>query len=293
MTGEFDGLSLHRLRQRLSTYRARDQAWNTRLWHLPAILEITKTAIVTAKVIELGLKQLFTFITMWRSLVALLLFVNPALAQEHATAYEALRVVARESGRNALHHIVSITGVEGDPQPKKWNIVLESPDAGGGVREVEVHDGRIGSEGAPRGSVAGSAEGATIDMARLNLDSSGAYALASHTAQTSHTKFATVDYTLRTDERGEPVWIVTLVNKSSRPVGTINIGATRGTVRRTEGMFAGTTMEDVETEYDAEERGMLTGIEARIKRAFHRTQEEARGMFERVKHSFSDFINRE
>ena len=58
-------------------------------------------------------------------------------------------------------------------------------------------------------------------------------------------------------------------------------------------MFAGTTMEDVETEYDAEERGMLTGIEARIKRAFHRTQEEARGMFERVKHSFSDFINRE
>src|SRR5437773_6652978 len=105
MTGEFDGLSLHRLRQRLSTYLARDQAWNTRLWHLPAISEITKTAIVTAKVIELGLKQLFTFITMWRSLVALLLFVNPALAQEHATAYEALRVVARESGRNALHHI--------------------------------------------------------------------------------------------------------------------------------------------------------------------------------------------
>src|SRR5205809_2917 len=181
----------------------------------------------------------------------------------------------------------------GDPNPKKWDIVLESADAGGGVREVEVHDGRIGSEGAPRGSVAGSAEGATIDTARLNLDSSGAYALASHTAQTSHTKFATVDYTLRTDERGEPVWIVTLVNKSSRPVGTINIGATRGTVRRTEGMFAGTTMEDVETEYDAEERGMLTGIESRIKRAFHRTQEEARGMFERVKRSFSDFINRE
>src|SRR5205809_2913 len=49
MTGEFDGLSLHRLRQRLSTYRARDQAWNTRLWHLPAISEITKTAILTRR----------------------------------------------------------------------------------------------------------------------------------------------------------------------------------------------------------------------------------------------------
>ena len=238
-------------------------------------------------------KPLFTFLTMWKSLAGLLVFVTPVLAQEHATAYEALRVIARESGRNALHHVVSITGVEGDPQPKRWNIVLESPDAREGVREVEVHDGRIASEGVPHGSVVGSAEGATIDTTRLNLDSSGAYALASHTAQTSHTKFATVDYTLRTDERGEPLWIITLVNKSSRPVGTIYIGATRGTVKRTQGMFAGTTMEDVETEYDAQEGGIVTGIEARIKRAFHRTREEARGVFERVKHSFSDFINRE
>jgi hypothetical protein len=233
------------------------------------------------------------FSRMWRCLAVLLLFVSAALAQEHATAYEALRVVARESGRNALHHIVLVRGVEGDPQPKRWNVILERPDTSSGVREVEVRDGRIASEGEPRGSVAGSAEGAAIDIARLNLDSSGAYALASHTAQTSHAKFTTVDYTLRTDERGEPVWIVTLLSKSSRPVGTIYIGATRGTVRRTEGMFAGATMEDVETEYNAQEGGVVTGIEARIKRAFHRTQEEARGVFERVKHSFSDFINRE
>jgi hypothetical protein len=52
-------------------------------------------------------------------------------------------------------------------------------------------------------------------------------------------------------------------------------------------------MEDVETENDTEDHGMITGIETRIRRAFNRTQEEARGMFERVKRSFSDFINRE
>jgi hypothetical protein len=65
---------------------------------------------------------------------------------------------------------------------------------------------------------------------------------------------------LRTDERGEPIWIVTLLSKSAHPVGTIHIGANRGTVRRTEGMFAGTTMEDVETEYDGEDRGMITNV---------------------------------
>jgi hypothetical protein len=234
------------------------------------------------------------FRTMWRLCAAFLLLITPALAQdEDATAYEALRVVGTQLGRGALNHIVSITGVRGEPQPEKWKIILEDPGSRAGVREVEIADGRITSDRTPGRSVTGSTEGATIDIARLNLDSSGAYAVASHTADKSHTSFATADYTLRTDERGEPVWIVALLSESSRPVGTIYIGATRGRVRRTEGMFAGATMEDVENDYDQEdEEGVFSGLKARIKEGFHRTQEEARDMFDRVKRSFSDFINR-
>ena len=236
-----------------------------------------------------------SILSMWRFLGVLLLFATPALAQENATAYEALRVVGTELGRGALNHVVSITGVKGDPQPKKWKIILEDPD-GRGVREVEVAGEKIDSEHRPGRSVAGSAEGATIDTSRLNLDSNGAYEVARHTADLSHANFATVDYTLRTDERGEPVWIVTLLSRSSRPVGTIHIGAMGGTVKRTEGMFAGATMEDVENDYDTddtdEENGPFRGVKRRIKDTFHRTQDEARDMFDRVKHSFSDFINR-
>jgi hypothetical protein len=235
------------------------------------------------------------FRTMWRVFTAFLLLITLALAQEEdATAYEALRVVGTQLGRGALDHIVLITGARGEPQPEKWKIILEDPGTRAGVREVEIADGRIASDRTPGRSVTGSTEGATIDVARLNLDSSGAYAVASHTADKSHTSFATADYTLRTDERGEPVWIVTLLSKSSRPVGTIYIGATRGTVRRTEGMFAGATMEDVENDYDQEnEGGVFSGVKERIKEGFHRTQEEARDMFDKVKRSFSDFINRE
>src|SRR4029077_14331031 len=101
-------------------------------------------------------------------------------------------------------------------------------------------------------------------------------------------------YTLRPDERGEPMWIVTLRNRSSRPIGTIYIGGARGQGRRTEGMFAGATMEDVEGDYD---RGEVTGViknaKRSIKHGFNSAQEEARGMFAKVKRSFSDFINRE
>lgn len=230
---------------------------------------------------------------MWRVCVGLLLLAAPVGAQENATAYEALRVVGREFGRDAVHQVVSITGTRGNPQPERWKIVVEDPQ-GRGVRELQVADGRIDSDEGTDRDVAGSTEGATIDVSRLNLDSSGAFAVASHTAEASHASFATADYTLRTDDRGEPMWIVTLRSRSSRPVGTIYIGATRGTVRRTEGMFAGATMQDVESDYDSgEESGPFRGVKRRIKDTFHRTQEEARDMFEKVKRSFTDFINRE
>ena len=231
---------------------------------------------------------------MWRSFIAVLLLSTARVwAQENSTAYEALRVVGTQLGRGALNHIVSITGVKGDPQPVTWRIILEDPE-GRGVRELQVGEGKIDSADESDRSTAGSPEGARINLSRLNLDSSGAFAVASHTAEASHTSFATADYTLRTDERGEPIWIVTLLNRSSRPVGTIYIGATHGTVRRTEGMFAGATMEDVQNDYDqGEGTGVISDVKKRIRHAFHRTQDEARGMFDRAKRSFSDFINRE
>ena len=82
---------------------------------------------------------------MWRSFAALLLLATPVCAQENATAYEALRVVGTQFGRGALNHVVSITGVKGDPQPEKWKIILENP-AGSGVRELQVAEGKIDSD---------------------------------------------------------------------------------------------------------------------------------------------------
>jgi hypothetical protein len=234
---------------------------------------------------------------MWRTLAALVLFVTPALAQERLTAYDALRVVGVHINRDAVTRVISVTGIKGDPQPETWRILIDDRGGNGGVREVQVRHGQVSSD--RPSSVVGSSEGATINTARLNLDSSGAFAVASHTADKSGTRFETASYTLRTDERGDPTWIVTLHARSGRPVGTIYIGANRGNVTRTEGMFAGTNMNDVETERDVsqeqndeEEHGPLHGVKSRIRDTFRRTQDEARGMFDRVRRSFSDFISR-
>ncbi len=234
---------------------------------------------------------------MWKCLAVLCLLVTPAIAQEADTAYEALRVVGTQMNRSFVNRVISVTGENGNPQPATWKILLADRNARGGVREVEVTNGRIASERTPVRAVIGSSEGATIKTARLNLDSSGAFTVASHTADKSNAHFDNVSYTLRTDERGDPVWIVTLHGRSGQPVGTIFIGANRGTVTRTEGMFSGATMQDVETDQNTSsdnesDHGIIGNARSRIRETFRRAQDEARGMFDRVRSSFVDFINR-
>ena len=238
---------------------------------------------------------------MWKFLLAALLVAGPVLAQESPSAYEALRVIGTQLNRQMVNRIISVSGVDGDPQPRTWKILVADRNAKGGVREIVVEDNQVVSQRVPNRSVVGSSEGATISTAKLNLDSTGAYSVASHTAHTSHVTFSTTSYTLRTDDRGNPIWVVTLADRSNRPVGTIHIRASDGRVSRVEGMYQGRNMEQVEEYRDdpdnppADEEEVqeeAEGDENVFKRLFRRTRADARRMFGRVKRSFKDFVAR-
>ena len=236
---------------------------------------------------------------MWKSLLASLLFATAALAQENPSAYEALKVVGTQLDRGLMSRVISVAGVDGNPQPRNWTILVEDRRANGGVREIVVKDNRIASQRVPNRSVVGSTEGNTINTARLNLDSTGAYAVASHTAETSHVTFSFVSYTLRTDDRGNPTWIVTLEDRSRRPVGTIHIKANDGRVSRVEGMYQGRNMEQVEEDgeqvdnrdVDSEDDPEDNVVKRNIKRLFRKTKEDASRIF-KTKQSFKDFVDR-
>jgi hypothetical protein len=249
---------------------------------------------------------------MWKLLLAFLLPAGALLAQENPSAYEALRVIGTQLNRQLVDRIISVNGVDGDPQPRTWKILVEDRNANGGVREIVVEDNRVASQRVPNRSVTGSAQGATINTTKLNLDSTGAYSVASHTAETSHVTFSLTSYTLRTDDRGNPVWIVTLADRSNRPVGTIHVRASDGRVNRVEGMYSGRNMEQVEVNRDEEpnrddinnadnppaDEEQTDGdtdeniVKRDIKRMFRRTTDDARRMFHRVRRSFVDFFNR-
>lgn len=248
---------------------------------------------------------------MRKFLLVWLLPAATAVAQENPSAYEALRTIGTQLNRQVVNRVISVSGVDGDPQPRSWKILVADRNAANGVREIVVEGNRVVSQRATNRSVVGSSEGATINTTKLNLDSTGAYSVASHTAETSHVTFSLTTYTLRTDDRGNPVWIVTLGDRSNRPVGTLHIRASDGRVTRVEGMYQGRNMEQVEENRDdvdnpavAENDGPTDEQSVEndetdenlvfkdVKRMFRRTSRDARRIFLRVRRSFTDFFNR-
>jgi hypothetical protein len=244
---------------------------------------------------------------MWRLLFVSLLLVSSVQAQQQLTAYDALKIVGTQFHRAAIRHVISVTGTEGDPQPVRWNVLIADRNAPAGVRELQVANGRIVSNTTPSRAAAGTA--ATINTAYLNLDSSGAFTVANHTADQSHTNFSFVSYTLRTNERGYPTWIVTLQDETRRPLGTIYIAANKGNVTRVEGLYHGRNMDQIEQDPvnrdEPQEEYVDAGpveeepeasdsddnvVKAEIKRMFRRTKRDAQRIFERVHQSFDDFV---
>lgn len=233
---------------------------------------------------------------MWKPLLALLLFTPPVFAQDRPTAYEALRTVGVQLNRDYVNHVISVTGTNGSPQPETWKILIDDAKARGGVREIEVENGKINSERTPlRSSVEGSL-GKTIDTSKLNLDSSGAFTLAQQTAQKSHITFTSADYTLHSDERGNPIWLIALARQNGESAGRLFIGANHGTVTRTEGLFVGGEQvvmaeQNGETNREgaADDDGESNPVGRSIKRTFRQVSDDVKNTFNKVRRSFVDF----
>ena len=220
-------------------------------------------------------------------LIALLVLTTPAFAQEHPTAYEAMRTVGTQLKRDYVNHVTSVTGTNGNPQPEMWKIMIEDSSASGGVREVEVSHGQIASERTPLRSTVEASFGPVIDTGKLNLDSSGAYTLARRTADKSHVTFATVDYALQVDERGNPIWKVALQRQNGEPAGTIFIGANHGTVTRTEGLFSGGD-QTAQTSDPSRENPGESGNP--VTRSFRQVGDDVKRGFNKASRSFVDFF---
>jgi hypothetical protein len=155
--------------------------------------------------------------------------LSPGFVSAQDTAYKALRTIGAQRGEKALNQVIAISGESGRPQPVNWQITLDDPAARGGVRELDIVSGVISSERTPvRPSQARSRP---IDLTKLNLDSDGAFRQAEQEASRNQVGFDSVNYQLAADSAtGQPVWTLEIFDYEQRPVGTVRIGASNGTL---------------------------------------------------------------
>jgi hypothetical protein len=145
------------------------------------------------------------------------------------TAYAALRTVGSSRGEKVLKQVLAISGEGSGAQPTHWKVWIDDPGARGGVRELEVSGDQITSERTPvKSEWAG---GKDMDLAHLNLDSDGAYQVATQEARTKGIEFSKVQFQLAADrETGKPGWTVQMADAKDQRVGAIKVNADSGTI---------------------------------------------------------------
>lgn len=142
------------------------------------------------------------------------------------TAYTALRAYGKKEGEKALYRVIELRGRNGSPQPAVWKLVVDAPEARGGIREIDVQGGRIIGQRTPVAREVSQ----PMNFNQLNLDSDGAFTIVNQEAGKRRVPFDHADYTLRGGGRsGVPVWQIELFERGGK-VGTMRISADSGTV---------------------------------------------------------------
>ena len=151
------------------------------------------------------------------------------VSHAQVTAYAALRTVGSSRGEKVLSQLLAVSGEGSGAQPSRWRIWIDDPSARGGVRELEVSGNQITSERTPvKSEWAG---GKDMDLAHLNLDSDGAYQVATQEAKNKGIELSKVQFLLAVDrETGKPGWTVQMADARDQRVGAIKINADSGTI---------------------------------------------------------------
>lgn len=163
-------------------------------------------------------------------LSALMFSVAIAFGGAGGSAQQALQMIpVRTDGPQPV--LVEMKGLNGDPMPDSWNMLLVDPMARGGVRLMTVINGVIDSERTPLQGFEGASAMTPVDVSKITIDTANLFSLVENEASRAKIGFDRVDYSLSQDPSGgEPVWTIRLYDGSGEPVGTMEIAAQGGTI---------------------------------------------------------------
>ncbi len=195
--------------------------------------------MIKARIVHSPTSQSFSFVRLVFA-VAVLSFALSADGQAQQgrrpapTAYDALRTVGAARGEGIYQRLVTITGRGAAPQPVRWTLVFVEPASPTGLVQIDVERGAIVSAiNLNDRKLRATASKKLMDLARLNLNSDGAFSIVEAEARNNRLGFDSVNFFLQAHEvTSQPVWLAELRNYRNERVGTTLISAETGKVLR-------------------------------------------------------------
>jgi len=139
------------------------------------------------------------------------------------TAYQAMKLAMATLPPENQAKLTEVVGLDGYPAPKTWTITFFDPAARAGMRVVTVENGRIRSQKQPSQGYTGAGEPPVLNVAKLNVDSGAAFAVANQKATEG---FFGLHYRLRPGTNGTiPVWDLELLGRNGGVVGVMQVSA--------------------------------------------------------------------
>ena len=148
-------------------------------------------------------------------------------AQNTTTALSAIKLLSKDEAKR----IARIEARDGNPVPERWYILVQDPSEETGLHEFVVSGGRIVASRSLSQFAEGLKPEEVLGSEGVKVDSDRAVSVAQRYAAANSVVPATFNYELRKDaDDGTPVWNVTCVDASGKPLGGVVLAATKGAV---------------------------------------------------------------
>ena len=167
-------------------------------------------------------------------LVAALIFMGSTVALSSETAFSALRALDESGVLADGDRIVGMVGFYGEPEPAQWLLLTRRAAREMSMREYVVSHGRVRSHRDFRSRKNEDYPTIPLPADVMQVDSIEAHEIAAGLAGKRGIAFDTAHYQLRCrEEKREPVWMISLVDRNQVSVGVLYISALSGRVLRT------------------------------------------------------------
>ncbi|MBP84182.1 MAG: hypothetical protein CMO61_10105 [Verrucomicrobiales bacterium] len=148
--------------------------------------------------------------------------------------FDALSSFGVSEAPGSREPLLGVAGFYGQPQPQQWLILTSIKEKSGVLRESVASEGKVVAERQFRRLSGQDLPDIPIARRSLKISSLEAFKIGKAEAKRHQVSFESVHFQLSCcDQAGEPVWMLSFIDRAQASVGSVYLSAVSGNVIKT------------------------------------------------------------